>query len=31
LNKQFSFLTHIVDHDKRFTEFVMANFPKVRH
>jgi hemerythrin len=27
LKSQFSFLTHIVDHDKKFTEFVMANFP----
>jgi len=27
LQKQFSFLTHIVDHDKKFTEFVLANFP----
>ena len=31
LNKQFSFLTHIVDHDKRFAEFVLANFSGLRH
>jgi hemerythrin len=31
LKKQFSFLTHIVDHDKRFTEFVMANIAAFRH
>lgn len=30
LKKQFRFLTH-VDHDKRFTEFVMANFSGLGH
>jgi hemerythrin len=30
LKKQFSFLTHIVDHDKRFTEFVIPRIPGLR-
>lgn len=31
LMKQFSFLTHIVDHDKRFAEFAAANITSLRH
>jgi hemerythrin len=31
LIKQFSFLTHIVDHDKRFAEFVISNFSGLGH
>lgn len=31
LKKQFSFLTHIVDHDKRLAEFVIANISSLRH
>jgi hemerythrin len=31
LKKQFSFLTPIVDHDKRFADFVMANISSLRH
>jgi hypothetical protein len=31
LKQQFSFLTHIVDHDKRFAEFVIANISNLRH
>ena len=31
LRKQFSFLTHIVDHDKKFADFVMANISSLRH
>lgn len=30
LKKQFSFLTHIVDHDKKFADFVIANFASQR-
>lgn len=31
LKKQFSFLTHIVDHDKKFADFVSANFARLGH
>ena len=31
LKKQFSILTHIIDHDKRFAEFVIANISRLRH
>ena len=31
LKKQFSFLTHIVDHDKKFAEFVTTNFAGLGH
>jgi hemerythrin-like metal-binding protein len=31
LIKQFSFHTHIANHDKRFAEFVMANISSLRH
>lgn len=31
LKKQFSFLTHIVDHDKKFADFVIANISSLRH
>lgn len=30
LKKQFSFLTHIVDHDKKFAAFAIANFSSQR-
>lgn len=31
MNRQFSFLTHIVDHDKRLAEYAVANSDKLKY